>query len=133
MSNEKRGTGRTTQGLQGALKVALEGPEPRLVFYVVHSPSFDDYCFRIVARLAQDLIKQYSMANRMILFKSGGRLRFITNTDDFLSSDVGGGNWRVAGYRLDTPIVWDHHAWSMVLEGAIARNKPHVGRPEKRR
>lgn len=115
MNGTARGTGRTTRSLQEALKVVLEGPKPNLALYVVPHTRFDDYCFRIVARLAREQIEKYSMANRMVLFKNGGRMRFATHNDPYLDQ-MGNWKWRYRGYRSDTPIIWDHAAmdsWSV--------------------
>lgn len=132
MNDPDRGTGRTTRALEALIKNVIHGPEPRLGFYVTHGKHFDDYCFRVIARLDKDNIKQYSMANRMILFKNDGRIRFI-NWDTDLLAHMGKEHFRVAGYRADTPVVWDHHAEDLWLEREIARNRPQGGRPEKRR
>lgn len=132
MNTGERGTGRSTRLLQTALKHAIEGPEPRLVVFIVGMNKEDDYNFRIVHELAKDQIKQYSMANRMIMFKSGGRIRFMNWDDDNLMQ-VAPGRWRVAGYRADTPVIWDHHAEDRWAEREVVRNRPVGGRPEKRR
>jgi hypothetical protein len=123
----KRGTGRTTRSIQDVLKIALEGVEPRLVVYVQGNSQQDDYCFRIVARLEKSQIKQYSMASRIITFKSGGRIRFV-NWDDDQLMEYGPEQWRLIGYRADTPVIWDHHARDLRIEREIARNSPESAR-----
>jgi len=132
MNHGERGTGRTTRLLREALKVAIEGPEPRLVFFVVHDSRADDYDFRLIAFEVKDQLKKYSMANRMILFKNGGRLRFVNWDDQFLVH-LGRDKFHMSGYRPDTPIIWDHEAKDRWEEREMARNRPHMGRPEKRR
>lgn len=134
MNDSYRGTGRTTRAVQHLLKMVVDGAEPKMGFYVVTRGQMDDFIFRIIAQTHKDRIKQYSMSNRMVLFNNDARIRFVNWDDPYLMPlDPRGDRWKMSGYRPGLPIVWDHAAQDAWTEREMARNKPSVGRPEKKR
>lgn len=105
-----RGSGRTTKALTRAWELSQDPKEACMVLFVVGLAKLDHYHIRLLARIAgEDNLKQVRLASREVVFKNGGRIRFVNWDNDHLERWAAS-KWRLRGYRPDLPVVWDHFA-----------------------
>lgn len=122
MTMELRGTGRTTAALRVLYSDINNLEGFRIGFFVVGKSHEDSYNLGLLTEfvLPPDLKFKFNRGDRTVTFEHGSRLRFI-NYDHPTLVVMGPSDYLIRGYRRDTPIVWDHHAWDMWIQSEANR------------